>query len=258
MLELRRVSKTFKKRGALGRVISETTAVNEISLRLAPGKTIGVIGESGSGKSTLARIALRMIAPDAGQVFFEGQDITHQTGPRLSAFRQSVQPVFQDSAGALDPRMTVRTALSEPLILRGSADRSEFDDRIEQALRSVDLGPDLMTRRPKELSGGQRQRIGIARALLMEPKILILDEPVSALDVSVQAQVLNLLLDLQDSHRLSYLFVGHDLSVAEFFCHDILVMLLGDQMEYGSAQSVFNAPQSDYTKRLIASAPKAL
>lgn len=258
MLELRSVSKTFQKRGALGRVISDTKAVQQISLRLAPGKTIGVIGESGSGKSTLARIALRMIDADAGQVLFNGRDITADTGDRLRDFRQTVQPVFQDSAGALDPRLTVEQVLTQPLILKGAAPRAEFRDRIAHVMDLVGVAPDLMSRRPMELSGGQRQRIGIARALLMEPKVLILDEPVSALDVSVQAQVLNLLLDLQEQQNLSYMFVGHDLSVAEFFCHEILVMLLGQQMEYGAAAEVFNAPQSDYTKRLIASAPRSL
>lgn len=258
MLELQSVSKTFRKRGTFGQVLAETHAVQDISLTLEPGKTIGVIGESGSGKSTLARIALRMIAPDAGCVLFKGQDITSLKGRQLDPFRRSVQPVFQDSAGALDPRLTIERTLSEPLILRETIDSAEFSDRIAEGLRAVDLPPELMKRRPGELSGGQRQRVGIARALLMEPSVLILDEPVSALDVSVQAQVLNLLLDLQDTHRLSYLFVGHDLSVAEFFCHDILVMLLGEQKEFGSAEAVFNNPQSDYAKRLIASTPKVL
>lgn len=258
MLELKNIRKTFRKRGAFGRVLSETQAVRDISLSLQPGRTIGVIGESGSGKSTLARIALRIIAPDAGQVVFEGQDIANLSGRQLDPFRKAVQPVFQDSAGALDPRLTIRRNLSEPLILRQSIDVAEFSNRIADGLRAVDLSPDLMARRPAELSGGQRQRVGIARALLMEPKVLILDEPVSALDVSVQAQVLNLLLDLRDTRRLSYLFVGHDLSVAEFFCHDILVMLLGRQMEYGTAKRVFNAPQSDYAKQLIASVPRIL
>lgn len=256
MLELRNVSKTFRKRGAFGRIIAETEAVKDISLKLEPGKTLGVIGESGSGKSTLARIALRMIDPDVGQVLFRGDDMTALSGRPLNPFRQAVQPVFQDSAGALDPRMTVHKSLSEPLVLRGDVDRAEFDDRIEAALASVHMPADLRSRRPMELSGGQRQRVGIARALLMEPQVLILDEPVSALDVSVQAQVLNLLLDLQEQHDLSYLFVGHDLSVAEFFCQDILVMFLGDPVEVGSASAVFNQPTHDYTKRLIASAPR--
>lgn len=258
MLELRNVSKTFRKRGALGRVVSETAAVKDISLKLEPAKTIGVIGESGSGKSTLARIGLRMIDPDAGQVIFAGQDITALTGTQLGAFRNAVQPVFQDSAGALDPRMSVRRSLSEPLILKRDIDKAEHQDRIEQALQSVDLPADLMHRRPMELSGGQRQRVGIARALLMEPKVLILDEPVSALDVSVQAQVLNLLLDLQEASGLSYLFIGHDLSVAEFFCDDILVMKHGCQMEFEQGQHLFANPKSEYTKLLLESSPKTL
>lgn len=258
MLELQGISKTFRKRGAFGRVIAETKAVKDISLTLKPGQTIGVIGESGSGKSTLARIALRMIDPDEGRVRFDGEDITGLSGRQLDPVRRAVQPVFQDSAGALDPRLTIKKILSEPLILRRNIDAVEFSDRIAEGLRAVDLSADLLMRRPMELSGGQRQRIGIARALLMDPKVLILDEPVSALDVSVQAQVLNLLLDLQETRQISYLFVGHDLSVAEFFCHDILVMLLGEQMEYGSAEDVFNAPQSDYAKRLIASTPRVL
>lgn len=257
MLELRGVSKTFQKRGAFGRVVSETAAVQDISLALPPGKTIGVIGESGSGKSTLARIALRMIDPDQGRVLFEGQDMTAIRDAKLNEFRHAVQPVFQDSAGALDPRMNVHRSLCEPLVLRGIA-KAEFDDRIEQAFASVDLAPDLMRRRPMELSGGQRQRVGIARALLMEPRVLILDEPVSALDVSVQAQVLNLLLDLQETRNLSYLFVGHDLSVAEFFCDDVLVMFLGAKMEYGPSTELFRNPRNDYTRKLIASAPKLL
>lgn len=258
MLELDAVHKTFRKRGAFGQVVAKTKAVQGISLTLSPGQTIGVIGESGSGKSTLARIALRMIAPDQGQVRYDGQNITEVRGRALDSFRRAVQPVFQDSAGALDPRLTIARSLSEPLTLRGVAQGNETRERIAEGLRAVDLSPDLMTRRPTELSGGQRQRVGIARALLMQPKVLILDEPVSALDVSVQAQVLNLLLELQETHNLSYLFVGHDLSVAEFFCHDVLVLLLGEQMEHASAEEVFNNPQSAYTKRLIASAPRAL
>lgn len=258
MLELRNVSKTFRKNGVFGRVLSETHAVRDISLSLEPGQTIGVIGESGSGKSTLARIALRMIQPDAGQILYDGQDITGLTGAQLNGFRQAVQPVFQDSAGALDPRLSVLKILSEPLVLGQKCDKAEFADRVEHVLQSVDLSADLMARRPMELSGGQRQRIGIARALLMEPKTLILDEPVSALDVSVQAQVLNLLMELQETRDLSYLFVGHDLSVAEFFCDDVIVMYLGEVMEFGSAGDVFSAPQSDYAKKLISAVPRAI
>lgn len=258
MLELRNVSKTFRKLGAFGRVMAETQAVKDISLHLRPGQCVGVIGESGSGKSTLARIALRMIDPDEGAVIHDGQDITELRGRDLNPFRHAVQPVFQDSAGALDPRMSIALILTEPLILRGDVDRAEFQDRIETALRAVDLPADMMHRRPGALSGGQRQRVGIARALLMEPRVLILDEPVSALDVSVQAQVLNLLLDLREAEGLAYMFVGHDLSVAEYFCDDILVMYLGEAQEYGPSEQLFRAPQADYTRKLVAAMPRAL
>lgn len=258
MFELRNVSKTFRKRGTFGQTVSETHAVQNISLSLKKGKTIGVIGESGSGKSTLARIALRMIDADAGRIMFDGEDITSLRGKALKTFRQQVQPVFQDSAGALDPRLTVEKILTEPLVLRGSVEASEFKDRITASMTSVDLPHDFLARRPMELSGGQRQRIGIARALLMEPRVLVLDEPVSALDVSVQAQILNLLLDLQEQKGLSYIFVGHDLSVAEFFCDEILVMYLGEAMEFEESQVLFQTPKSDYAKQLIASMPQVL
>lgn len=258
MLELRNITKTFTKRGIFSRNLSETIAVDNISLDLGKGKTIGIVGESGSGKSTLARIALRMMSPDQGEIIFDGVDITNFKGAELKQFKKRVQPVFQDSSGALDPRLRVRKILYEPLVLRGDVPKQEFDGRIEEALSSVDLSLDFIDRRPNELSGGQRQRIGIARALLMEPEVLVLDEPVSALDVSVQAQVLNLLLDLQSKNDLSYIFVGHDLSVAEYFCDEILVMHLGQQKEYGPSEELFRNPQHDYTKLLISAMPREL
>lgn len=258
MLELQGLSKTFRKRGAFGRVLSETRAVQDISLALPPGTTHGIVGESGSGKSTLARIALRMIDPDAGAVRLDGQDVTALKGRALDPFRRAVQPVFQDAAGALDPRMTIAQVLAEPLRLRGDVDRAEFVGRIARALEDVDLLPELAERRPPALSGGQRQRVGIARALLMEPRVLILDEPVSALDVSVQAQVLNLLNDLQRDQQLSYLFIGHDLAVAEYFCDEITVMLNGVAEEQASAEDLFRAPKSDYARRLFDAAPQGL
>lgn len=258
MLELQNISKTFRKKNILGRVISQTCALNNISLSLSAGQTLGVIGESGSGKSTLARVALRMLDPDSGAVMFEGRDITSLSGRVLDPYRRAVQPVFQDSGGALDPRLSIRRILAEPLMLRGDVPGDQFDTRINEALASVDLDVALAARRPMQLSGGQRQRIGIARALLMEPKVLMLDEPVSALDVSVQAQILNLLKDLQEEKGLAYLFIGHDLSVAEFFCDEIMVMYHGNVEEHMSAEDLFRAPTSEYTRKLLASAPREL
>ncbi|MDE0533840.1 MAG: ATP-binding cassette domain-containing protein [Albidovulum sp.] len=258
MLELQAVRKSFGGAGIFGKARLKTLAVADISLTLGTGQTLGIVGESGSGKSTLARIALRLIAPDAGHVIFEGNRVTHLSGLALIPFRRAVQPVFQDAAGALDPRMKVRRILSEPLVLRKDVARSDWPGRIDRIMEAVGLPLELLGRRPGTLSGGQRQRVGIARALLMEPKVLILDEPVSALDVSVQAQILNLLVDLQRDFGLSYLFVTHDLAVAEYFCDDILVMHLGRQVEFGSAESLFRAPDADYTRRLIAAMPREL
>lgn len=254
MLELRNVSKRFVRKQLFSKT-EVTDALLPISARLGTGRTLGVIGESGSGKSTLARIALRLHAPSSGQIVFEGDDVTIKTGAALAPFRRAVQPVFQDSAGALDPRMTIGQVLREPLLLRSDIDAAEFDDRIAAALHLVSLPPDLAKRFPREISGGQRQRIGIARALMMDPKVLILDEPVSALDVSVQAHILNLLQDLQDRNGLSYLFIGHDLSIARFFCDDLLVLWQGKLQEEGSAERVLGDPQSDYTRSLIAAMP---
>lgn len=258
MLELNAITKIFQKRGLFGPRGEATCALDNISATIGGGRTLGVIGESGSGKSTLARVALRMIDPTEGRVLFQGDDITTRKGPALKAFRQAVQPVFQDSAGALDPRMTISQILREPLLLRDGIALSEFADRIHAILRAVDLPESFTSRFPRELSGGQRQRIGIARALLMEPQVLILDEPVSALDVSVQAQVLNLLRDLQEERGLSYMFIGHDLSIAEYFCDDIMVLYHGQLQEFAGAEALFQDPQSDYTKSLLAAMPRQI
>ena len=258
MLELQSVRKSFGSAGLFGGKQLETQAVADISLKLEPGQAIGIVGESGSGKSTLARIALRLIAPDAGHVIFEGKNVTRLSGSALNPFRRAVQPVFQDAAGALDPRMNIRRILSEPLVLRRDVERSEWPTRIGRIMSAVGLPHDLLERRPGALSGGQRQRVGIARALLMEPKVLILDEPVSSLDASVQAQILNLLVDLQRDFGLSYLFVTHDLAVAEYFCDNILVMHLGRQVEFASVETLFRAPAAEYTRRLIEAMPQEL
>ncbi len=258
MLELENVTKVFRKRGRFGRAGEATVALDRISARIGGGRTLGVIGESGSGKSTLARIALRTIAPDSGIVRFEGRDITRVSGRGLLGFRRKVQPVFQDSAGALDPRMTIAQILREPLLLRGDVPRADWRRRIDDVLAAIELAPTIVERTPRQLSGGQRQRVGIARALLMEPDILILDEPVSALDVSVQASVLNLLRDLQRERGLSYLFIGHDLSIAEYFCDEIMVLHHGVQREFADAETLFRDPQDDYTRALLEAMPRQL
>lgn len=251
-LELQDIAKSFPKRDMpFGLNDQQRQVLSGISFDVRPGCTLGLIGESGAGKSTLARIALGLTAPSSGRVLFEGADIASLSGRDRKRFRQSVQPVFQDAAGALDPRLTVASILSEPLELRGIP-RPERRERAVEALRLVELPSGLLARRPCALSGGQRQRIGLARALLMEPAILVLDEPVSALDVLIQAQVLNLLKDLQEQRNLGYLFIGHDLAVAEFFCNEIAVLQDGRIVEHAASTSLFSIPQHGYTQSLIA------
>jgi ABC-type dipeptide/oligopeptide/nickel transport system ATPase subunit len=204
MLNLLNITKSYPRKGLFGRAGEPMRAVDDISFALHAGRTFGLIGESGSGKSTLARIALRLVDPTSGTVLYRGEDITGHPPAQLKTFRREVQPVFQSASGALDPRMRVAALLEQPLVIAGGMPRSEREDRVAAALRGVELPADFASRLPRTLSGGQRQRIGIARALITEPEVLILDEPVSALDVSVQAQILNLLKDLQQARGLSY------------------------------------------------------
>jgi len=258
MLELDTITKVFRKRGRLGGRGETTVALDSISVRIARGRTLGVIGESGSGKSTLARIALRMIPPNSGTVRFEGRDITTATGRALRDFRRKVQPVFQDSAGALDPRMTIAQILREPLRLRGDVPRAEWDERVESALRAVRLDPGaVLGRYPHQLSGGQRQRITIARTLVLEPNFIVLDEPASALDMLLQAQMVDLLRDLQRRRDLTYLFISHDLRVVASLASHLIVMRHGKVVEEGAAADLFADPKSDYTRALFAAAFRA-
>ncbi|WP_165790743.1 ABC transporter ATP-binding protein [Pleomorphomonas carboxyditropha] len=251
MLELQGIGKSYgAPRSWLGSARNQRTVLQDISMTVRPGRTLGLIGESGAGKSTLARIALGLLAPTSGTVLFDGTDVANLRGRARMKFRRAVQPVFQDAAGALNPRLGVEAILSEPLYLRGIAP-SERPDRIKAALEAVDLVPDLLRRRPRDLSGGQRQRIGLARALLMEPSILILDEPVSALDVLTQAQILNLIKDLQVQTGLGCLFIGHDLAVADFLCDEIAVLDRGRIVEQGHPNQLFGAPKHAYTRQLI-------
>jgi oligopeptide/dipeptide ABC transporter ATP-binding protein len=233
-------------------------ALNGVSLSIARGETLAVVGESGCGKSTLARALVRLIELDAGQIDFAGADVRTLRGAALRRYNRRVQLVFQDPYGSLNPRMTVREILGEALAVHRIVPRAERADRIAELLSLVRLPPDAGERLPHHFSGGQRQRIAIARALAVEPELLIADEIVSALDVSVQAQILNLLLELQQRLGLAILFVSHDLRVVRHLAHRVAVMYLGRVVEIGPADAVFEAPRHPYTQALLRAAPKLM
>jgi oligopeptide transport system ATP-binding protein len=230
-------------------------AVDGVDLEVRPGEVLAVVGESGSGKSTLARSVLRLIDPTAGRIVFDGRDVTGLRGRQLAAFRQQVQPVFQDPFSSIDPRWRVGRSIAEALDAFRIGTRDERRERVVDLLDRVGLDPSFARRHPHELSGGQRQRVGIAAALAPEPKLIVADEPVSALDVSVQAQVLNLLADLQRDLRLAILFVAHDLAVVEHISHRTAVMYLGKIVETGPTERVFRDPRHPYTKALLEAIP---
>ena len=232
-------------------------AVNHVSFRLYQGETLGLVGESGCGKTTLARTVLRLIEPTQGSIQFDGVDLMAQKKKQLRVMRKDMQIVFQDPYSALHPRMTVRQIIEEPMRIRGMyTGPGERKERVSALLKMVGLNDSHMNRYPHEFSGGQRQRIVIARALATQPKLIICDEPVSALDVSVRAQILNLLRDLQEELGLTYLFISHDLSVVEHLCDRVAIMYLGQMVELGSNEDIFNHPLHPYTKALLSAAPQ--
>ena len=258
LLEVRGLSKTFKQGGGLLSGPAHTvSAVDDVSFEIAEGETLSLVGESGCGKSTTGRLLVRLIEPSTGQVIFGGQDVTAMTPAALQGLRRQVQIIFQDPYGSLNPRMSIRQILDEPLRLNTELDRSGRSRRIAELLDQVGLPARAADRYPHEFSGGQRQRIGIARALSVRPRLLICDEPVSALDVSVQAQVLNLLIELQRELGLSYLFISHDLNVVRLVAARIAVMYLGRIVEIAPAQQLFDAPQHPYTRALLSAIPVA-
>lgn len=250
LLSVQGLTKHFPARN--GRIIH---AVEDVSFDVRRGSTVGLVGESGSGKTTAGRAILRLVEPTAGKALFDGVDLFSLSAREMRSYRQRLQIVFQDPFSSLNPRMRIAAIIGEALDARGFARGKRRADRVAELLTLVGLSPDHASRYPHEFSGGQRQRIGIARALAVEPEFVVADEPVSALDVSVQAQVLNLLGELQKRLGLTLLFIAHDLSVVEYLCDDVVVMYLGRVMERGPSRLLYAAPRHPYTKALLATAP---
>ncbi|GAA5541294.1 MULTISPECIES: dipeptide ABC transporter ATP-binding protein [Brucella/Ochrobactrum group] len=257
VLEARDIKRDYHVGGGLFGKPKVVHAVKGVSFKLEKGKTLAIVGESGCGKSTLARI-LTMIDPQtSGDLMIGGKDVNIARDGLTAEMRQKVQIVFQNPYGSLNPRQKIGDVLAEPLLLNTNMSAEERRAKAMQMLLKVGLGREHFNRYPHMFSGGQRQRIAIARALMLNPKLLILDEPVSALDLSVQAQVLNLLSDLQEEFGLTYVFISHDLSVVRYIADEVMVMYFGEVVEYGSRDDVFNNPQHDYTKKLFAATPRA-
>jgi oligopeptide/dipeptide ABC transporter ATP-binding protein len=250
------LTKHFAQRGTLLGPKRVVRAVESVSFQIAEGETMGLVGESGCGKSTLGRAILRLHEPTSGRVTIDGTDVTALGSRQLRSFRRKAQIIFQDPFASLNPRMRVGEALSEPLEIHGLAgDRDGRKKRVAELLERVGLRADMAARFPRDFSGGQRQRIGIARALAVEPRLIVADEPVSALDVSIQAQIVNLLVDLQREHKLTYLFISHDLKVVEHVCDRVAVMYLGRIVEMARAEALYAAPRHPYTRALLSAVP---
>ena len=257
MLEVRDIKRDYELPGGLFKPKKIIHAVKGVSFKLERGKTLAIVGESGCGKSTLARMLTFIDEPTGGDLLIDNKIVDTRPGHLTQEMRQKVQIVFQNPYGSLNPRQKIGDVLGEPLAINTDMSAAERRDRASEMLTKVGLGPEHYNRYPHMFSGGQRQRIAIARALMMKPKLLVLDEPVSALDLSVQAQVLNLLADLQDEFNLTYVFISHDLSVVRYIADEVMVMYFGEAVEYGSREEVFSDPKHDYTRTLFKATPKA-
>lgn len=255
MLQVTDLRKHFTVRKGLSRQTTVVKAVDGLNFSLERGRTLGLVGESGCGKSTTGKLLMRLLEPTSGSIALDGQDVAMLRKGELQTFRRRVQMVFQNPASSLNPRMTVGSAIAAPLIAQRVTPPEGVKRRVQSLMDRVGLSPEHSNRFPHEFSGGQRQRIGIARALALEPDVVICDEPVSALDVSVQAQVVNLLKDIQDEMGISYIFIAHDLAVVRHMADDVAVMYLGRIMEQGTRDEIFNAPRHPYTRALLSAVP---
>ncbi len=258
LVEANHLVKTFASgQSAMGlHASAQVRAVNDVSLAINPGETLGLVGESGSGKSTLGRMLLRLIEPDSGEVLFDGRDVLRASGSELRRLRRDMQIIFQDPFGSLDPRMTVEQIVCEPMVIHGSESGELGRTRAAEMMRAVGLDASALGRYPHEFSGGQRQRIGIARAMILRPRFIVADEPVSALDVCVGAQIVNLLQRLQREFQLTYLFISHSMPIVRYLADRIAVMQRGEIVEIGATEQIITAPQHPYTRTLLAATPE--
>lgn len=256
LVEVRHLTKIFREEAIWGKPSAEVRAVDDVSLTIERGETLGLVGESGSGKSTLGRLILRLIEPTVGEVLFDGTDIFSASALRLRQMRHEMQIIFQDPFGSLDPRMTVQQVLAEPFQVHDRMSSTELRTKTSELLRAVGLDASALSRYPHEFSGGQRQRIGIARALALRPRLIVADEPVSALDVSIGAQIVNLLARLQREFSLTYLFISHSMPVVRYLATRIAVMRYGQLLEIGDAEQVTQAPRHPYTRTLLSAIPE--
>ena len=257
ILEARNLCKTFRSESAFGsRGQNHIRAVDDVSLSIEPGETLGLVGESGSGKTTLGRMLVRLVEPDSGSISFNGHDVLAARGSGLRQLRRNMQIIFQDPFGSLDPRLTVEQIVCEPLVIHGEGNRHSRLSRASEMMRAVGMDASALGRYSHEFSGGQRQRIGIARALVLRPSFIVADEPVSALDVSVGAQIVNLMRKLQREFNLTYLFISHSLPVVRYLATRIAVMHRGKLVETGTTEEITASPRQEYTRSLLAATPE--